>query len=274
MTRGSELVVAVTVVGWADDDGAARGPRRRPARGRRRRDRRAGRLGRRPGGARGARRRPRSAGRRVPAPRAAPGGRARAGPRRSERADRPLRRPGHRRPPRRRGQRQLPEIALERLPVAPGVAEVARALGTDGAELAATGGEDYELCVCVPAAARAAAEDAADVTWVARCVRRAGCAPHPRRRARRPRGLPAPLVGRGGSERRSRGVGARVETAATRAGFSGGGGEFASEWNVQPPMRGTKPQSGPQTLHPLDPPSSLPFSTRRKRSATLALNAD
>jgi thiamine-monophosphate kinase len=50
--------------------------------------------------------------------------------------------------------------------VAPGVAEVARALGTDGPELAATGGEDYELCVCVPPAARAAAEEAAGVTWV------------------------------------------------------------------------------------------------------------
>jgi thiamine-monophosphate kinase len=58
------------------------------------------------------------------------------------------------------------DIALERLPVAPGVAEVARALGTDAAQLAATGGEDYELCACVPAAKRAAAEAAVDVTWV------------------------------------------------------------------------------------------------------------
>jgi thiamine-monophosphate kinase len=58
------------------------------------------------------------------------------------------------------------DVALERLPVAPGVAEVAAALGADAAELAATGGEDYELCACVPAAARAAAEDAVDVTWV------------------------------------------------------------------------------------------------------------
>jgi len=48
----------------------------------------------------------------------------------------------------------------------PGVAEVATALGADAAELAATGGEDYELCACVPAAARTAAEDAAGVTWV------------------------------------------------------------------------------------------------------------
>jgi thiamine-monophosphate kinase len=58
------------------------------------------------------------------------------------------------------------DIALKRLPVAPGVAEVASALGADAAELAATGGEDYELCACVPAAARAAAEEAVDVTWV------------------------------------------------------------------------------------------------------------
>ena len=58
------------------------------------------------------------------------------------------------------------DVALERLPVAPGVAEVATALGADAAELAATGGEDYELCACVPAAARAVAEDAVDVTWV------------------------------------------------------------------------------------------------------------
>jgi thiamine-monophosphate kinase len=36
------------------------------------------------------------------------------------------------------------------LPLAPGVAEVARALGTDPAELAATGGEDFELCACLP----------------------------------------------------------------------------------------------------------------------------
>jgi thiamine-monophosphate kinase len=50
--------------------------------------------------------------------------------------------------------------------VAPGVAEVAATLGADATELAATGGEDYELCACVPAAARATAEEAVDVTWV------------------------------------------------------------------------------------------------------------
>ena len=46
------------------------------------------------------------------------------------------------------------------LPLAPGVAEVANALGVDAAELAATGGEDYELCACVPPDARTAAEAA------------------------------------------------------------------------------------------------------------------
>jgi thiamine-monophosphate kinase len=52
------------------------------------------------------------------------------------------------------------------LPLAPGVAEVAAALGRDPLELAATGGEDFELCVCVAPADRAAAEAAADVTWI------------------------------------------------------------------------------------------------------------
>ena len=42
------------------------------------------------------------------------------------------------------------EIDLDALPLAPGVAEVARRLGVDPAELAATGGEDYELCACGP----------------------------------------------------------------------------------------------------------------------------
>jgi thiamine-monophosphate kinase len=51
------------------------------------------------------------------------------------------------------------------LPLAPGVAAVAAALGVSAAELAATGGEDYELCACVPSHARAAAE-AAGLTWI------------------------------------------------------------------------------------------------------------
>ena len=56
------------------------------------------------------------------------------------------------------------------LPLAPGVAEVARALGRDPAELAATGGEDFELCVCVAPEDRAAAEAAAELTWIGEVV--------------------------------------------------------------------------------------------------------
>src|SRR5690242_2491074 len=41
-------------------------------------------------------------------------------------------------------------LNAQALPLAPGVREVAEALGVDAAELAATGGEDYELCACVP----------------------------------------------------------------------------------------------------------------------------
>ncbi len=47
------------------------------------------------------------------------------------------------------------------LPVAPDVVAVAERLGVPAQELAATGGEDYELLVCAPPAARAAAEAAA-----------------------------------------------------------------------------------------------------------------
>jgi thiamine-monophosphate kinase len=59
------------------------------------------------------------------------------------------------------------ELDARRLPVAPGVAEVAAQLGLDAAELAATGGEDYELCACLPESARAAGE-AAGLVWVGR----------------------------------------------------------------------------------------------------------
>jgi len=58
------------------------------------------------------------------------------------------------------------DVALERVPVADGVAEVAAQLGRDPAELAVTGGEDFELCVCVAPDRRAAAERAAPLTWV------------------------------------------------------------------------------------------------------------
>ena len=55
------------------------------------------------------------------------------------------------------------------LPLAPGVAEVARALRRDPAELAATGGEDFELCACLPPGRRAEGE-AAGLTWVGEVV--------------------------------------------------------------------------------------------------------
>jgi thiamine-monophosphate kinase len=43
---------------------------------------------------------------------------------------------------------------------------VARQLDVDPAELAVTGGEDFELCVCVAPDRRAEAERAASLTWV------------------------------------------------------------------------------------------------------------
>jgi len=58
------------------------------------------------------------------------------------------------------------ELDATALPLAPGVGVVAHALGRSPEELAATGGEDYELCVCVAPADRAAAEAAAALTWV------------------------------------------------------------------------------------------------------------
>ena len=59
------------------------------------------------------------------------------------------------------------ELDAAALPLADGVADVAGQLGLDPAELAATGGEDYELCACVPEAARAAGE-AVGLTWIGR----------------------------------------------------------------------------------------------------------
>ena len=52
------------------------------------------------------------------------------------------------------------EIDLESLPLAPGVADVAAQLGISAYELAATGGEDYELCAALRA--QTAAELGAD----------------------------------------------------------------------------------------------------------------
>jgi thiamine-monophosphate kinase len=61
-------------------------------------------------------------------------------------------------------------ITLESLPIAPGVAEVAAELSLPAWELAAAGGEDYELCFCAPPSSRESieAELAGDIrlSWV------------------------------------------------------------------------------------------------------------
>ena len=62
------------------------------------------------------------------------------------------------------------ELDTEALPVAPATAAVAQALGMSGAELAATGGEDFELLFCASEDARPAADAAADVTWIGRAT--------------------------------------------------------------------------------------------------------
>jgi thiamine-monophosphate kinase len=61
-------------------------------------------------------------------------------------------------------------IELQRLPLHDGVADVCEALGVEPRELAASAGEDYELCFCAPPELRerltaAVAGDAA-VTWI------------------------------------------------------------------------------------------------------------
>ena len=60
------------------------------------------------------------------------------------------------------------ELELSALPLAAGVAEVAGQLGQDPAAFAATAGEDYELCVCLPPAARPATAAALDTEITAR----------------------------------------------------------------------------------------------------------
>ncbi len=73
----------------------------------------------------------------------------------------------------------LLEIELAHLPLAPGVAEIAQELGVPAYELAAAGGEDYELCFCAAPGDRGAVEAAASasgrtqVTWIGR-VREGG----------------------------------------------------------------------------------------------------
>jgi thiamine-monophosphate kinase len=65
------------------------------------------------------------------------------------------------------------ELNLSALPLAPGVREVAAALGEDARLLAARGGEDYELCFCASPAARAGLEaelaqasPGTSITWI------------------------------------------------------------------------------------------------------------
>jgi thiamine-monophosphate kinase len=64
------------------------------------------------------------------------------------------------------------ELSLSSLPVAEGVAEVARGLGVDPGSFSATAGEDYELCACVPDRSAEKLENPrgprslGDLTWV------------------------------------------------------------------------------------------------------------
>lgn len=58
------------------------------------------------------------------------------------------------------------EIDLDALPLADGVADVARQIGRPAWELGAAAGEDYELLVCVAPDDRATAQAAAALTWI------------------------------------------------------------------------------------------------------------
>jgi thiamine-monophosphate kinase len=57
-------------------------------------------------------------------------------------------------------------VRLAELPLAPGVEAVAAAAGRDPLELAAAGGDDYELLVAVPPERRPEAERAGRLTWI------------------------------------------------------------------------------------------------------------
>jgi thiamine-monophosphate kinase len=62
------------------------------------------------------------------------------------------------------------DVDLEAVPVADGVEAVAAALEQDPRELAATAGEDYELCFCAAPKAREAVERAVAVSWIGRAA--------------------------------------------------------------------------------------------------------
>jgi thiamine-monophosphate kinase len=67
------------------------------------------------------------------------------------------------------------EIDLAALPLADGVAEVATQLDADPPSFAATAGEDFELCACLPQSARGAVladwpADGAALTWIGRVL--------------------------------------------------------------------------------------------------------
>lgn len=73
----------------------------------------------------------------------------------------------------------LVEVLLDTLPIEEGVAAVAEQVGMDRVELAATGGEDYELLVTVPDDLAEEAEAAADragrsLTWIGRVRKGSG----------------------------------------------------------------------------------------------------
>jgi thiamine-monophosphate kinase len=63
------------------------------------------------------------------------------------------------------------ELSLSKLPLEAGVADVARQLECDPGAFAASAGEDYQLCACVPPGARDLVSAAGvDITWVGRVV--------------------------------------------------------------------------------------------------------
>jgi thiamine-monophosphate kinase len=69
------------------------------------------------------------------------------------------------------------ELSLDALPLELGVVEAAGQLGIAPGAFAATAGEDYELCICAPIAARSTIEDAVHnamrggrLTWIGRVL--------------------------------------------------------------------------------------------------------